>query len=226
MKNKTIVITGATGGIGKELTKYFMKKEYKVIAIGRNKLKLKELKSTYKNLICLEANIKNPKSVRKAFEKIDNIDFLINNASVFIMKNFTSFSIDEIDNIIDTNLKGTIYCTLEALKKIKNGRIINISSVSGTHGIEKQTIYSASKFGIMGFADSLAQETNKKGILISTICPGGVNTSLWNPNNPYPGDVNQLLSTNDVVSTVEYIINLPKNVVLKTLNMFPKCEWH
>ena len=226
MENKTIVITGATSGVGEKLVKTLSLKEYNVIAIGRNKSKLDKLKLENKNIICLEANIKKPNSVFSAFKQINKIDILINNASVFNMKPFTDFTIKEIDDIIDTNLKGTIYCTLEAIKKMKKGRIINMGSVSGTHGIENQSIYSSSKFGIMGFSDSLAQETNKKGILVSTICPGGINTPLWNPNNPYPGDTEQLLNIDDITNTVEYIINFPQNVVLKSLTIFPKCEWH
>jgi len=226
MKNKTIVITGATSGVGEELVKILSRNNYNIIAIGRNKSKLDKLKLINKNISCLEVNIKDSNSVISAFKQINKIDILINNASIFNTKPLIDFTIKEIDDIIDTNLKGTIYCTLEAIKKINKGRIINISSVSGTHGIENQSVYSSSKFGVMGFSDSLSQEINKKGILISTICPGGINTPLWNDNNPYPGDVSKLLSTNDIVKTVEYIINLPKNVVLKTLTIFPNCEWH
>ncbi len=226
MENKTIVITGATSGVGKKLVEVLLGKKYNIIALGRNKSKLDKLKLINKNITCLEVDIKNPNSVISAFKQINKIDILVNNASIFNMKPFIDFTIKEIDDIIDTNLKGTIYCTLEAIKKIKKGRIINIGSVSGTHGIENQSVYSSSKFGVMGFSDSLSQEINKRGILISTICPGGINTPLWNPNNPYPGDVEKLLNTSDITNTIEYIINLPQNVVLKSLTIFPKCEWH
>ena len=132
----------------------------------------------------------------------------------------------EIDDILDTNLKGTIYCTLEAIKKMNKGRIINISSVSGTHGIKNQAVYSSSKYGVIGFAESLAQELKEKGILISTICPGGINTPLWNESNPYPGNIEDLITTDDIFNTLNYIINLPDNVIVKTITMFPNCEWH
>ena len=219
-----VVITGATGGVGNSLTKHFLEKNWEVAALVRDKNKLFESHSD--NLKCIEVDIKNFESVKKAFGKINNIDLLINNASVFISKEFKNCNEGDINNIIDTNLKGTMYCTLEALKVMKKGRIINISSVSGLHGIENQSIYSASKFGLMGFSDSLAQETTRKNILISNICPGGINTPLWNENNKYPGNVNDIIQSDDITKCVEFIYNLPDNMVLKNITTFPKCEWH
>ena len=142
------------------------------------------------------------------------------------MKKFEDFDISEIDDIIDTNLKGTIYCTLESIKNMNFGRIINISSVSGIHGIENQSVYSASKYGVNGFSESLNQEVIKRGISISTICPGGINTPLWNKNNIYPGDTGKILQSLDIVNIMQYIINLPHNVIMKQIIMFPECEWH
>ena len=219
-----VVITGATGGVGKNLTNHFLEKNWEVIAFVRDKNKLSE--SHFGDLKCIDVDIKNFKSVKKAFGKINNIDLLINNASVFLSKEFKNCNEDDINNIIDTNLKGTMYCTLEALKVMKKGRIINISSVSGLHGIENQSIYSASKFGLMGFSDSLAQETTRKNILISNICPGGINTPLWNENNKYPGNVDDIIQSDDITKCVEFIYNLPDNMVLKNITTFPKCEWH
>jgi len=219
-----VVITGATGGVGGSLTKHFLKKKWEVIALIRDKNKLS--KSYSDNLKYIETDIKNFESVKKAFSKIDNIDLLINNASVFISKEFKNCDEADINNIIDTNLKGTMYCTLEALRVMKKGRIINISSVSGLHGIENQSIYSASKFGLMGFSDSLSQEITRKNILISNICPGGINTPLWNENNKYPGNVNDIIQPDDITKCVEFIYNLPDNMVLKNITTFPKCEWH
>jgi len=143
------------------------------------------------------------------------------------MKPLVEFNEEEIDDIIDTNIKGTIFCTLNTLKIMNRGRIINISSVSGTHGIENQSVYSSTKYALNGFAESLNQELIKKNILISTICPGGINTPLWNDKNQYPGsDVTKILNPNDIVNMIEYIVDLPENVVLKNVTLFPTCEWH
>lgn len=96
-----------------------------------------------------------------------HIDILVNNAAVFKME---EFSIADIDRIIDTNLKGVMYATLEALSIMKNSesergsRIVNIASVASLHGIPKQSIYCASKFGLNGFAEALNQEIIKDNI--------------------------------------------------------------
>ena len=155
-----------------------------------------------------------------------NIDVLVNNASVFKRAPFDKTTSKQIDDIVDTNLKGTLFCTLEGMKLMQGGRIINISSVSGVHGIENQAVYSATKFAVNGFSEALNQETIKHGILVTTISPGGIDTPLWNKSNPYPGKVRDLLRTEDVVSTIEFVVNLPSNVVMKNLTMFPACEWH
>jgi NADP-dependent 3-hydroxy acid dehydrogenase YdfG len=70
----------------------------------------------------------------------------------------------------------------------------------------------------------LSQELND--VNITTICPGGINTPLWNSDNKYDGDVNDLLNTNDIIDTINYIINSNDNVVIKQITLFPKCEWH
>jgi len=161
-------------------------------------------------------------------ERYGSIDLLVNNAAIFQLKPFTEYSLGDVDGIIDTNLKGTIFCSFEALKLMKPGaRIVNIASVAATHGIKGQALYCASKYGVDGFAEALNQEVVERGISITTICPGGIDTPLWNPKNPYPGgDVKQLLTSGDVAGLVEYVANLPDRVVLKRLTVFPSNEWH
>ena len=112
-------------------------------------------------------------------------------------------------------------------KTSKGGRIINIGSVASINGLENQAIYCASKFGLNGFSEALNQEVIKYNISISTIFPGGIDTPLWNKNNPYPsGDKSKLLKASDIVAIVEYIVKLKQRVVLKNLTIFPSNEWH
>ncbi len=100
------------------------------------------------------------------------------------------------------------------MSKPNVGRIINIGSVAGEHGIRNQSIYCASKFGVDGLADAWDQELLGNGIGLPAICPGGINTLLWSPENPYPGgDTLQLLSDYDIAKFVEYIDAQPTNVV-------------
>ena len=146
------------------------------------------------------------------------------------MDKFQNFNHNEIDSIIDINLKGTMYCTLEFVKNMKQknttGRIINIASVASIHGIENQAVYCASKYGLNGFSEALNQELIKDNISITTIFPGGVDTPLWNEKNEYPGNKNDLLKTGDIVNLIEKILDLENRIILKNLTIFPSNEWH
>jgi len=224
--NKTVIITGTSSGVGKQCVERFLNKKWNVIGLSRTNVDLYNA-----NYFHIKTDIKDPVSIKNSFDiiskKYNSIDLLINNAAVFKMKPLVEFNEEEIDDIIDTNIKGTIFCTLNTIKIMNRGRIINISSVSGTHGIENQSVYSSTKYALNGFAESLNQELIKKNILISTICPGGINTPLWNDKNQYPGsDVTKILNPNDIVNMIEYIVDLPENVVLKNVTLFPTCEWH
>ena len=223
---KTVIITGTSSGVGKQCVEKFLNKNWNVIGLSRTNIDFYN-----ENYFHVQTDIKDALSIKNSFDviskKYKSIDLLINNAAVFKMKPLVEFNEEEINDIIDTNLKGTIFCTLNTLKIMNRGRIINISSVSGTHGIENQSVYSSTKYALNGFAESLNQELIKKNILISTICPGGINTPLWNDKNQYPGsDVNKILNPNDIVNMIEYIVDLPENVVLKNVILFPTCEWH
>jgi NADP-dependent 3-hydroxy acid dehydrogenase YdfG len=230
----TIVITGASSGVGSSISKLFISKGWNVIGLARTEAKLQLIRDELGlNFNFFAVDISKSESVKNVFDVIYNdfglIDVLVNNAGVFEMKPFMDSSIENIDHIIDINLKGTIYCTYNAIKflKPKLGRVINIGSVAGEHGIKNQSIYSATKFGINGFAESLNQELLDYGVSVSNICPGGIDTPLWNEKNQYPGeDKSEILQGNDIANLVEYIVNQPSNVVIKKVVVFPMNEWH
>jgi len=218
-----IVITGTSKGLGFD-TLQILCKDHRVISLSRNIRDLQESD----NYHLIETDINEYESVKKSFqdigEKFGSIDILINNAAIFKMSPLIDMDISDINNIIDTNLKGTIYCTYECLKLMNSGRIININSVSGLSGIKDQSVYSSSKSGLIGFMDSLAQEL--KHIKITNIFPGGIDTTLWSKHN-YPGDdYDRLLKTSDIIDVIKLIINLKENVVIKNLTIFPDNEWH
>lgn len=233
---KNIVISGVSSGLGKELAKKFVSLNWNVIGLARNTKTLQTLSEELgENFSSYAVDLQDEAGVISAFEFIESqfnhIDVIVNNAAVFTMKPFIECSFEDINSIVNTNLKGVMYSTLKAIEIMKksngSGRIINISSVAGVHGIENQAIYCASKFGLNGFAEALNQEIIKYNISISTIVPGGINTPLWNDDNPYPGgDTEQLLQCSDLVKTVEYISGLEPRIILKSLTIFPSNEWH
>jgi len=234
--NKTIIISGVTSGVGRALAIRFHSLGWKVIGLARNEVKLKELlNSLGDNFTFQVVDLMNKDAVAKTFRiiesKNENIDILVNNAAVFQSKEFFKCSLEDIDTIIDTNLKGVMYSTLEAIRVMKksssSSRIVNIGSVASINGIKNQSIYCASKFGLNGFSEALNQEIIKDNISITTLFPGGIDTPLWNQTNPYPGgSISDLLQPNDIVNIVELLSTLESRVILKNMTIFPSNEWH
>lgn len=217
-----ILITGTSRGLGKDLAEYFLNQNWIVIGLSRSR------SIAHKNYKHFDVDISKADQVKQAFQQIDvKLDVVINNASVFTNNEFTNTSTNDINDIIDTNVKGTIFVTQASIPYLHSGsKIIFINSVAGITNIAKQSIYCASKHAIKAFAEVIAQELQSSNISVTSLYPGGINTSLWNESNPYPGtNVNETLSTTDIINTVKYVLeNL--NIEIKSLNLFPKIEWH
>jgi len=185
-------------------------------------------------VIPFEVDVSNKEQVEEATAAIQRMygtpDVLINNAGVVENVSFAEQELEMIDRIVDVNLKGTLYvtrCIVPGMIARGSGRIINVSSVAGTRGIPGQATYCASKFGMNGFADTLAQELLAKGILVTTICPGGIDTPLWDfEKNPYPGDKARIMKPEEIVDLIEYLLDQPEGSLYKKIVMFPTNEWH
>ena len=221
---KTILITGANNGVGLEATRFFLSTGYNLICISKNNNNLSQIID--KKLQYFKADISSLESLKIIFNQIQKVDFLINCAAIFQSIPFMKQSLESISEIIDVNLKGTLFVSRLCLEKMNKGRIINISSVSGLHGIENQVVYSSSKHALNGFEDSLNKELIPKGIHVTNINPGGIRTSLWNKNNPYNGDIKRLLKASDIVDVLNYIVNLNSRIILKSISIFPDNEIH
>ncbi|QWE31047.1 SDR family oxidoreductase [Polynucleobacter sp. Adler-ghost] len=230
---KNILITGCSSGVGYAISEFFIKKGWRVLGLSRNISRLEKMKEDLGiNFYSYPVDISDSDAVEKCFEMIKisckKIDLLVNNAGIFLSKPCDSLSIKDVDRVIDTNLKGLIYTTLLSLPLLRYGsRIVYISSVSGQSGIINQSIYSASKFGVNGFFESISQELQTRGILGTAICPGGINTELWNPLNPYSnGSTKDLLQPMEMAKMVHMLASLPENMVIKNITTFPSIEWH
>ena len=152
---------------------------------------------------------------------IDSITFC---SAQFKMGKLADHSSEEIHNMIATNITAMIEFVKYFQPKMKrDGKIILVSSVSGLRGQKKQTVYSATKHAMQGFADSLRQEIPQR---VTTICPGGIDTPLWNESNPYPGDKSLLLKPEQVAKTICDVIRSDDNVVIKNITLHPKNEKH
>jgi len=178
-KNKKILITGASGGIGNELVKKFTSLGGDVLGTGTKTEKLDLLKKTYPNIKVKKFNIADHQRIEEFIEDVSlelgGLDVLVNNAG----KNVDNLSLrmkdEEWKKVIDINLTSTFLLSKHAIKimlKKKYGRVVNITSVVGHTGNVGQSNYAASKAGIIGMSKSLAIEYAKKNITINCISPG------------------------------------------------------
>jgi 3-hydroxy acid dehydrogenase / malonic semialdehyde reductase len=233
-KQKIIVITGASSGVGEDVSLRFGRRGWTVCAIARNRDALGRLdRADPKHIFPFPCDVSDPGQVAATMKAIvdshGGIDVLVNNAAVFEITPFEGQDVARMTQIVDTNLKGVMYCTRFALPFMiekGSGVIVNIASVAGTHGIPGQAAYCASKHGVVGFADALAQEVMGKGIRVATLCPGGIDTPLWRGKTPYPGDLSKTMRTEEVGKLVEYVVDQPAGVLVKQVVFFPTNEWH
>ena len=185
LKNKKIIITGATRGIGSSLVDKFYNFGSLVLATGTNEEKLDNLKKKYPNIIIekfkLNEHDKIEKFIETASEKLDGLDILVNNAGITLDNISLRLTEENWKKVLDINLTSTfLMCkyTIKKMLKKKYGKIINITSIVGHTGNLGQTNYAASKAGVVAFSKSLALEYAKKNININCVSPGFIRTEM------------------------------------------------
>ena len=178
-KNKNILITGASGGIGNELVKKFVLLGGNVLGSGTKTEKLDLLKKKYPNIKVKKFDIAEHSRIEEFIDNVSlelgGLDILINNAGINMDNLSLRMKDDEWKKVIDINLTSTFFLSKHAIKKMlknKFGRIVNITSVVGHTGNLGQANYSASKAGIIGMSKSLAMEYAKKNITVNCVAPG------------------------------------------------------
>ncbi len=185
LKNKKILITGATGGIGNCLVEKFNNLGSRVYATGTNESKLNNLKKRFNNIevgkFQLDDHNKIEEFIDTVEKKLEGIDILVNNAGINSDNLSIRLNEENWKKVLDINLTSTFLMCKYTIKKMlrrKNGKIINITSIVGHTGNLGQANYSASKAGIIGFSKSLAIEYAKKNININCVSPGFIKTEM------------------------------------------------
>jgi len=182
MKDKVVIITGGSSGIGKALAEVFGKRGSKIMITGRDQTALlgtvKELNDLNIHIHSFAADVSveedNKKMAEEAIKHFGKIDILINNAGISMRALFDEVDLKVVKKVMDINFYGVLYATKYCLPEIKKnkGSIIGISSIAGFRGLPGRTGYSASKFALNGFLEVLRTELLKTDVHVMTACPG------------------------------------------------------
>ncbi|MCD5325549.1 MULTISPECIES: SDR family NAD(P)-dependent oxidoreductase [Pontibacillus] len=181
----TIAITGAGTGLGAALAKQYASKNNTIYLLGRTeerllvvKREIEEQGGTAEVVLC---DVTDPTSAENALSTMPALDVLINNAGLGIFGPVQELTPTDITQMLNTNVKGTIYMTQSALPHLKKsgGRILNIISTAGLRGKVNESVYCASKFAQRGFTESLQKELADTPVSVTAVYMGGMNTPFW-----------------------------------------------
>jgi 3-oxoacyl-[acyl-carrier protein] reductase len=229
-KENAIWVTGASSGIGKEITIEFAINGFTVIATSRRKSLIdsykKELGDNSINIISSKLDITDYVAIEEFYNSISKkyfISSLINNAGSTSFKKAEDDSISEIKNIINVNLLGAIYCiknVLPEMIKYKSGTIINILSVVTKKIFAQSSAYSASKQGLLAYSNSLREEVRDRNIRIINLSPGATKTPIW-PGDALEKNSHRMISPNELAKFIFQVYSNKANLVAEDIVVRP-----
>ena len=226
MKDKCVLVTGSSSGIGYEITLKLLGLGAKVIGIARNHDRSKLENKNYTTYKCdVSAHQKLEILLKQILKNHPQINCFISNAGYGDFGPLENFSTLQIKNFIATNLTSHIVMTkllLPHFKRIKIGDIIFIGSEAGLLGAKNGSLYCTAKFGLRGFSEALSKDVANKNIRVSIINPGMIRTNFFENLNFEPGnDEENAINIKDVSSTVAYILHLSRNTIVDEINLSP-----
>jgi NADP-dependent 3-hydroxy acid dehydrogenase YdfG len=242
--NKTILISGASSGIGRAAAEAFAARSYRLIIAGRRKERLQELatrlQATYKaEVLCLSFDLQDGNSVHKAISGLPDewkeIDILVNNAGLAVgMSPLHEGSFEDWDRMIDTNIKGLAYLSREVVPLMvarEKGHVINIGSIAGKETYINGNVYCATKHAVDSLTKAMRMELVKYGIRVTQIAPGAVETEFSEVR--FKGDKEaaakvylgfQPLKPEDVAGAIVYVAELPAHVCVNDMLIMPTAQ--
>jgi len=234
MKDKVVVITGASSGIGKALAFEFSKRGAKCVIGARNHGKLVEIAEEIKlsgaevafaqTDVSIEADCKN--LILTAIERFGKIDVLINNAGISMRALFADTDLKVLKRLMDVNFWGTVYCTKYALPHLleQKGSLVGVSSIGGIKGLPARSGYSASKYAMGGLLECIRTENLKKDLHVLVAYPGFTASNIRNTalaadgsqQGESPRDEQKMMSTEDVAIHIYKAVEKRKNTIILT----------
>jgi short-subunit dehydrogenase len=235
MTSKVVVVTGASSGIGKALAEVYSKYGAKVVIAARHEDVLTETKNELSqsgaDILAVAADVSKEEDCKRlideAVTKFGSVDVLICNAGISMRALFDGLDLNVMKNLMDVNFWGTVYCVKYALPHLlkSKGSIVGISSVAGKKGLPARTGYSASKFAMEGFLETLRTENIKRGLHVLVASPGFTATNIRNAaltkdsskQGASPRDEKKMMSAEEVAQHIyKAVLKRKRDLVLST----------
>ena len=233
LKDKVIIVTGASSGIGLATVKLFASHGAKVVMAARSIDKLEQLKAEMPepaNVLCVKTDVAVEEDCKNLVEEtvktFGRIDVLVNNAGISMRAMFIDLNLDVIKRLMDTNFWGTVYCTKYALPYLleSKGSVVGVISTAGYLGLPGRTGYSASKFAVRGFLSTLRVEHRYDGLHVMVFAPGFTASNIRNvaltadgtPQGTTPRNESKMMTAERVAHRMAYGLRVRKNELLLT----------
>jgi NADP-dependent 3-hydroxy acid dehydrogenase YdfG len=227
LEGRVAVVTGASRGVGAAVARRFAEAGAKVGLLSRSGDDL----GLGGDALGVACDVSDRSQVFGAIDnvvsKFGSLDCVIANAGVGMYGNFLDLDPDDIETMIDVNLKGTLYtaaATLPHLIEAGGGDFVSLASVAGLRAFPGETVYNASKFGQVGFTRSLDHELREHGVRATNVCPGGVATDFAMGKGREEGSTEGMLSADEVADTVVYCVTRPSSWRMLTMSYRPMIE--
>ncbi|KAA9349294.1 SDR family oxidoreductase [Larkinella humicola] len=221
VKDKTIFITGASGGIGKATALELLEQGAKVFDFSRTHQLADEI--SHENLRSFKGDVSQEVDVLAGFaactDAFGTVDVLINNAGIGLLStDLSTTDLDTYEQMMNTNVRGVFLCNREALKVMKpkkQGHIVTVISMAGYRTNPNAPIYCASKFGARGLSSGLADQVLKEGIKVTDVNPGPTDSNYWGDRKVAR---EKFLNVADVARVIVFVLNQPDYVVIREIN--------
>ena len=236
MKDKVVIITGASSGIGKACAIVFAEKGAKVVLAARNRDKLTSVEAELQGKgaavlavtcdVSIESDCK--RLIDETLQTFGRIDVLINNAGLSMRALFADLDMKVLHQLMDTNFWGAVYCTKYALPSLlqNHGSVVGISSIAGKKGLPGRIGYTASKFAMEGFLETLRTENLKNGLHVLVVCPGFTSTGIRSTalsasgtvQGESPRDESKMMQPGEVAEAIYHAVIKRKRDLILTTN--------
>jgi 3-oxoacyl-[acyl-carrier protein] reductase len=228
----TALVTGATRGIGRATAFALGRAGYRVGVCARTAGAVdplvRELEVEGIHAAGAAADVSDPAQVSDAVARIvgvlGEIGLLVNNAGVLIARPFEELTLEDWEATMATNLRSLFLVTravLPAMRRRREGTVVNVASLAGRNGFVGGTAYAASKHGVLGFSRSLMLEVRKEGIRVIAVCPGSVDTAMLRDQPLLKSDPDRILRPEDVAQAILHAVQLPARALVSELDIRP-----